>query len=61
MTIICFILKINDICIMISIITGYIVNSRKLNNQEIWLNPLKSLLNEWGNNPQQWEIFKGDY
>jgi len=61
MTIICFITKINDICTMISIITGDIINSRKLNNQELWLNPLKSLLNEWGNNPQQWEIFKGDY
>jgi hypothetical protein len=61
MAIICFIVKISDICIMISIITGDIVNSRKLNNQELWLNPLKSLLNEWGNNPQQWEIFKGDY
>ena len=46
---------------MISIITGDIVNSRKLSNQELWLNPLKSLLSEWGSSPQQWEIFRGDY
>lgn len=57
----CFITKISDICTMISIITGDIVNSRSLNNQDLWLNPLKNLLSEWGSNPQQWEIFKGDY
>jgi len=56
-----FITKISDICIMISIITADIVNSRSLNNQDLWLNPLKNLLNNWGKNPQQWEIFKGDY
>jgi hypothetical protein len=46
---------------MIAIIKGDIIASRKLVNQEIWLNPLKSLLNRWGNTPQQWELVWGDF
>jgi uncharacterized UBP type Zn finger protein len=46
---------------MIGIITGDIINSRKLSNQELWQSPLKSLLNEWGSSPQSWEIFRGDF
>jgi len=46
---------------MLSVITGDIVNSRNLGSPEIWLNPLKNLLNEWGSTPGQWEVFKGDY
>lgn len=46
---------------MTSIITGDIINSRKLSNQELWQNPLKNLLNEWGSSPEQWEIFRGDF
>jgi len=46
---------------MIGIITGDIINSRKISDQELWLNPLKNLLNEWGSSPQQWEVFRGDF
>lgn len=44
---------------MIGIITGDIVNSRKLSS-EIWMDGLKELLNDFGENPTQWEIYRGD-
>jgi hypothetical protein len=46
---------------MIAIITADIINSRKLVNQEIWINPLKKLLTNYGTTPQKWEIYRGDY
>ena len=46
---------------MIAVIKGDIIASRKLTNQEEWLEPLKSLLNEWGKTPQQWELVWGDF
>lgn len=46
---------------MIAIITGDIINSRKIVNQEIWINPLKKILSEYGSTPKDWEIFRGDY
>jgi hypothetical protein len=46
---------------MIAIITADIINSRKLMNQEIWIAPLKKLLESYGSTPQKWEIFRGDY
>jgi hypothetical protein len=46
---------------MIAIITADIINSRKLVNQEIWIAPLKKLLDSYGSTPQKWEIFRGDY
>ena len=45
--------------IMISIITGDIINSRKLPST-IWLDGLKSILNTYGSQPKSWEIFRGD-
>lgn len=45
---------------MTAIITGDIINSRDLTSQDIWLKPLKQLLNKWGQTPKQWEIFRGD-
>lgn len=45
---------------MISILTGDIIDSRKLENQEIWIKPLKELLNRWGKTPENWEIYRGD-
>jgi len=36
---------------MVAIITGDIIASRKLENQEIWLTPLKKLLSSWGQRP----------
>lgn len=44
---------------MIGIITGDIVNSRKLSS-EIWMDGFKKLLNTFGKNPIEWEIYRGD-
>lgn len=44
---------------MIGIITGDIVNSRKLSSK-IWIDGLKKLLNTIGKNPVEWEIYRGD-
>jgi hypothetical protein len=44
---------------MISIITGDIVNSRKLSSN-VWMDGLKALLNTFGKNPAEWEIYRGD-
>lgn len=44
---------------MISIITGDIVNSRKLSSKN-WIDGLKNLLNTFGKNPTEWEIYRGD-
>jgi hypothetical protein len=45
---------------MIAILTGDIVDSRKLESHEIWILPLKSLFSTWGSSPKTWEIFRGD-
>jgi hypothetical protein len=45
---------------MTSIITGDIMNSRKLVNQKTWLLPLKKTMNAYGKSPKTWEIFRGD-
>ncbi len=42
-----------------SIITGDIINSRKSKNYE-WIEKLKEVLNQFGNEPKQWEIYRGD-
>lgn len=44
---------------MISIITGDIVNSRKLSSN-VWMDGLKALLNSFGKSPSEWEIYRGD-
>jgi hypothetical protein len=44
---------------MIGIITGDIVNSRKLSSK-IWMDGFKQLLNTFGKNPIEWEIYRGD-
>ncbi len=46
---------------MIAVITGDIVASRKLVNQEKWLLPLKSLLSTWGESPTDWKLDRGDF
>ena len=43
----------------ISIITGDIVNSKKVNPQ-LWLPALKDVLHKFGKEPEQWEVFRGD-
>lgn len=46
---------------MIAVIKGDIVASRKLDNPEKWLKPLKKLLSTWGKTPKQWELVWGDF
>jgi hypothetical protein len=45
---------------MTSVITGDIINSRKVANQEVWLTPLKKLFSTFGKSPKVWEIYRGD-
>jgi predicted XRE-type DNA-binding protein len=49
-----------DICEMTSVLTGDIVQSRKLANQATWLVPLKKTFNTIGRTPKTWEIYRGD-
>lgn len=44
---------------MITVITGDIVNSRKLPSTK-WIGGLKLILNTLGKNPTDWEIYRGD-
>ncbi|SDX82007.1 SatD family (SatD) [Lutibacter oricola] len=44
---------------MTSIITGDIVNSKK-NEPSIWMPLLKQVLNLYGSEPKEWEIYRGD-
>lgn len=44
---------------MTSIITGDIINSRKLESSD-WMDGLKRILNLYGENPKDWEISRGD-
>jgi hypothetical protein len=46
---------------MVAIITGDIIASRKLVNQEKWLLPLKNLLATWGDSPKDWKLDRGDF
>lgn len=45
---------------MTSIITGDIIDSHKMENPALWLDPLKELLGEKGTSPHDWEIYRGD-
>ncbi len=45
---------------MTSIITGDIINSRKVDRPKIWLDVLKEELNRIGQEPKVWEIYRGD-
>lgn len=45
---------------MTSIITGGIINSRKLLSSQDWLIPLKKVLSTYGKPPKTWEIYRGD-
>ncbi|KAB2859721.1 MAG: winged helix-turn-helix transcriptional regulator [Flavobacteriales bacterium] len=46
---------------MVAIITGDIIASRKLVNQEKWLIPLKKLFSTWGESPKDWKLDRGDF
>jgi hypothetical protein len=45
---------------MTSIITGDIINSRGIANQQEWLLPVKKLFLTYGKSPKVWEIYRGD-
>ncbi|WP_242918719.1 SatD family protein [Pontibacter liquoris] len=45
---------------MTSIITGDIINSRKAGQPRVWLDVLKAELNQVGQEPKVWEIYRGD-
>jgi len=45
---------------MIGVLTGDIIDSRKLKNPDLWMEPLKNLFNEMGSRPQVWDIYRGD-
>ena len=44
---------------MIAVITGDIIGSQKM-NPKVWLNILKRELNEIGETPKIWEVYRGD-
>jgi hypothetical protein len=44
---------------MVCVITGDIINSKKVNPKN-WLIPLKTELNTTGKSPKYWEIYRGD-
>ena len=44
---------------MISIITGDIIGSRQLKPKD-WIDGLKKLFIQFGKNPSEWEIYRGD-
>ncbi|MDD2288761.1 MAG: hypothetical protein PHP27_05095 [Bacteroidales bacterium] len=46
---------------MIAVITGDIIASRKLVDQNKWLSPLKNILSTWGNSPKDWKLERGDF
>lgn len=44
---------------MIAIITGDIINAQN-SESNIWLDKLKNLLQNWGDSPKTWEIYRGN-
>lgn len=44
---------------MKAVITGDIINSRKVTSA-LWMDDLKVVLNTYGNEPKDWEIYRGD-
>jgi predicted XRE-type DNA-binding protein len=45
--------------LMIAVITGDVINSR-VGNVENWMNALKETLSQYGKEPKDWEIYRGD-
>jgi len=44
---------------MVSILTGDVINSKKV-KPDVWLLSLRKILSEYANENEQWEIFRGD-
>jgi hypothetical protein len=45
--------------LMIGVITGDVINSKKT-DPSVWLLTLKNALGLWGATPKQWEMYRGD-
>lgn len=45
---------------MVAVLTGDIVASKIAQNPDLWMRPLKSVLNRMGKSPKTWEIYRGD-
>lgn len=45
---------------MIGVITGDIIGSRSLADQDVWIKPLKALFREWKLPNKAWSIYRGD-
>ncbi len=45
---------------MIGVITADIINSRRIEHTEEWINVLKETLGKLGNEGENWEIYRGD-
>ncbi|MFW5762292.1 MAG: sigma factor-like helix-turn-helix DNA-binding protein [Cyclobacteriaceae bacterium] len=45
---------------MTSVITGDIIGSRKVDDPEAWMSPLKTLFKTQGPEPAVWQFFRGD-
>lgn len=41
-------------------ITGDIINSQRVEDPSVWLDPLKELFQHLGDTPEVWEIYRGD-
>lgn len=46
---------------MVAVITGDIIASRTIKDQDKWLIPLKNLFQNWGERPVDWELDRGDF
>jgi hypothetical protein len=51
-------MRVNTL-LMIAVITGDVTDSKKI-DPKIWLKPLKKELDNIGNSPKFWEIYRGD-
>ena len=45
---------------MRAVLTGDIIDSRKAENPQKWIENLRRVLNFYGESPKNWEIFRGD-
>lgn len=44
----------------VAVITGDIVNSQDSNDSDKWLSVLTNYLSQFGESPQQWQVYRGD-
>lgn len=45
---------------MRAVLTGDIIDSRKAENPQKWIDNLRRVLNIYGDSPKNWELFRGD-